>query len=135
MERFICEVCNIMEEYVHLELKASLPGGSDGKASACNAGGPSSILGSGRSPLQYSCLENSMDWGTWWATVHGVAKNWAQLSSFAFKYETYSYPFPELTTKLLDLLDLNLMYRKKMGKTPKRDWQVIYDTSKTILYM
>ena len=27
-------------------------------------------------PLQYSCLENSMDRGAWWATVHGVAKNW-----------------------------------------------------------
>ena len=45
-----------------------LPGGSDGKASACNAGDPGSIPGSGRSPgegngnpLQYSCLENSMD--------------------------------------------------------------------------
>ena len=45
-----------------------------------------SVLGSGRSPreghgnlLQYSCLENSMDRGAWWATVHGVAKNWTQL--------------------------------------------------------
>ena len=28
-------------------------------------------------PLQYSCLEKSMDRGTWWATVHGIAKNWA----------------------------------------------------------
>ena len=41
------------------------------------------IPGLGRSPggghsnpLQYSCLENSMDRGTWWATVHGVAKSW-----------------------------------------------------------
>ena len=48
------------------------PGGSDGKASACNAGDPGSILGSGRSPeegngnpLQYSCVENSMDGGAW----------------------------------------------------------------------
>ena len=46
-----------------------------------------SILGSGRSPgegngnpLQYSCLENSMDRGAWWATVHGVTKSWTQLS-------------------------------------------------------
>ena len=46
------------------------PGGSDGKASACNAGEPGSILGSGRSPgegngntLQHSCLENPMDGG------------------------------------------------------------------------
>ena len=56
--------------------------GSDGKESACNAEGLSSILGSGRSPgeglgypFQYSCLENSMDRGTWQAIVHGVAKN------------------------------------------------------------
>ena len=58
------------------------PGGSHGKASAYNVGDPGSIPGSGRSPgegsdnpLQYSCLENPMDWGAWWATVHGVAKN------------------------------------------------------------
>ena len=50
------------------------------KASACNAGDLGLILGSGRSPgegngnpLQYSCLENSMDGGAWWATVHGEA--------------------------------------------------------------
>ena len=46
-----------------------------------------SITGLGRSPgegnsnpLQYSCLENSMDMGAWWATVHGIAKSWTQLS-------------------------------------------------------
>ena len=55
------------------------PGGSDGKASACNAEDAGLIPGSGRSPgegtgnpLQYYCLENSMDRGAWWATVHGV---------------------------------------------------------------
>ena len=49
--------------------------------SECNVGDLGSILGSGRSPregnvkpLQYSCLENSMDGGAWWATGHGVAK-------------------------------------------------------------
>ena len=31
-------------------------------------------------PLQYSCLENPMEKGTWWATVHGVTKSWTQLS-------------------------------------------------------
>ena len=48
------------------------PGGSDGKASACKAGNPGLIPGLGRStgeengnPLQYSCLENPMDGGTW----------------------------------------------------------------------
>ena len=32
-------------------------------------------------PLQYSCLENPMDGGAWWATVHGVTKSWTQLSN------------------------------------------------------
>ena len=56
--------------------------GSDGKASACNAGDLGSIPGSGRSPgegndnsLQYPCLENPMDRGAWKATVHGVAES------------------------------------------------------------
>ena len=63
------------------------PGGSDGKASACNAGDLGLIPGLGRSPgegngnpFQYSCLENPMDGGAWWATVHGVAKSWTRLS-------------------------------------------------------
>ena len=65
------------------------PGDSEVKASACNAGDLSSIPGSGRSsgegngkPLQYSCLENPMDRGAWWATVHGVAKSQTRLSDF-----------------------------------------------------
>ena len=56
-----------------------IKGGSDDKESTCSAGEPGSIPGSGRSseegngyPLQYSCLENSMDRGAWWATVQGV---------------------------------------------------------------
>ena len=56
--------------------------GSEVKASACNAGDQGSIPGSGRSPgegngnpLQHSCLENPMEGGAWWATVHGVAKS------------------------------------------------------------
>ena len=63
--------------------------GSDGKASAYNAGDPSLIPGSGRSsgegngnPLQYSCLENPMDGGAWQATVHRIAKSHRQLSYF-----------------------------------------------------
>ena len=57
------------------------PSSSHGKASAYNAGDPGSIPGSGRSsgegngnPLQYSCLENFIDRGSWWAVVHGAAK-------------------------------------------------------------
>ena len=49
------------------------------KESACNAGDPGSIPGSGRSPggghEQYSCLENSMDRGAWQATVLGVTQS------------------------------------------------------------
>ena len=71
--------CNIL--YTHL------PGGSDGKESACNAGDPGSIPGSRRSPgegngnpLQYSCLENPMDRRAWRAIIHGVLKIQTQLS-------------------------------------------------------
>ena len=59
------------------------------KASACNAGDPGSIPGLGRSPgeengnpLQYSCLENPMDGGARWATVHKVTKSQTRLSDF-----------------------------------------------------
>ena len=57
------------------------PCSSVGKESACNIGDLGLIPGLGRSPggghgnpLKYSCLENPMDRGTWWATVHGVAR-------------------------------------------------------------
>ena len=63
------------------------PGGSAGKESAHNAGDLGSVPGLGRSPgegkgypFQYSGLENSMDRGAWWATVHGVTKSQTQLS-------------------------------------------------------
>ena len=39
-------------------------------------------------PLQYSCLENPMDGGAWWVTVHGVAKSWTRLSDFAHSLKT-----------------------------------------------
>ena len=65
------------------------PGGSEDKASTCNAGDSGSIPGLGRSPgegndnpLQYSCLENPMDRGAWGATVHGVTKSRTRLSDF-----------------------------------------------------
>ena len=59
------------------------PAGSDGKESACNVEDLGSIPRLGRSPgeengypLQYSCLENSMDKGAWQATVHGISNSW-----------------------------------------------------------
>ena len=82
---------SIADIILHLERKVVLD--VSGKKSACNAGDGrdtyymSSVSGLGRSPgegngnpLQYSCLENPMDRGAWWAVVHGVAKSWTQLN-------------------------------------------------------
>ena len=68
--------------FVGYSLFFGFPGGSDGKTSACMAGDLGSTPGLGRcpgegngNPLQCSCLENFMDGGAWWATVHGAAKS------------------------------------------------------------
>ena len=60
------------------------------KNPCANAGDVSLIPGSGRSlggghgnPLQYSCLENPMDRGAWWATVHGVTNSWTRLKQLS----------------------------------------------------
>ena len=75
------------ESYMIEWLTLGFPGGLAGKESACNVGDLGSIPGLGRSSgegnsyaLKYSCLENPMDKGAWWATVHGVAKSWTRLS-------------------------------------------------------
>ena len=79
------------------------PGDSEVKASACNAEelvliteSDPWIPGSGRSPgegngnpLQYSCLENPMDRGAWWPTVHGVAKSRKRLSELTLTFTLY----------------------------------------------
>ena len=68
-------------------MKSGFLGSSD--VSTCNVGDLGSIPGSGRSPgegngnpLQYSCLENPMDRGAWWATVHRIAKRQTRLCDF-----------------------------------------------------
>ena len=65
-----------------------------GKESTCNTGDAGSIPGWGRSPgegngntLQYSCLENPMGRGAWWATVHGVAKS---LTGLSFHFQVFT---------------------------------------------
>ena len=71
-----------------------IPGGSNGKEFAWNAGDPGSIPVLGRSPgegngysLQYSCLDNSVDRELdWWATVHGITNSQTQLSSQHFHF-------------------------------------------------
>ena len=69
---------NIIPKRGGVEIKV---GRSDGRDTACKAGDPGSIPGSGRSPgegngnpLQYFCLENFMDRGAWWAIVHELQK-------------------------------------------------------------
>ena len=53
-------------------------------------------LGEGNgTPLQYSCLENPMDRGAWWATVHGITEGWTQLSDF-----TFNFHFPALEREM-----------------------------------
>ena len=70
-------------------IQCGFPGGSDSKESVCNVGDLGSIPGTERfpgegngNPLQYSCLENSMDRGAWQTTVHGVAKSQTQMNNF-----------------------------------------------------
>ena len=73
------------------------PRDSDGEESACNVGDMGLIPGSGRdpgeghgNPLQYSCLEDPMDRGAWWATDHGVAKSWTRHGWVWESFEYYS---------------------------------------------
>ena len=74
-----------------VSLPLDFPGGSDSKESACNGGDLGLIPGSWRfpeegngNPLQYCCLENSIDRRACQATVYGVAKSWTWLSNFHF---------------------------------------------------
>ena len=77
------------------------PGSSDSKESACNAGDPGLIPGSGSSPgegnsnpLQYSCLEKSMDRGAWRATVHGVTKRHVWVTNPSLLLPLIMWPYP-----------------------------------------
>ena len=79
-----------------------------GKESACNAGDPGSIPGLGRSPgygndnpLQYSCLENPTDRGTWWTIVHGVSKSQTQLSDLTLSISFSLLPQEDIFFHLL----------------------------------
>ena len=86
------EIGSLLIECIH----EGLPCSSDDEESTCNPGYPGSIPGFGRSPgerngnpLQYSCLENSMDRGAWWATVRGVLKSQTRLRNYHYYYYTY----------------------------------------------
>ena len=82
-EHNLCPVSQIIHPFGGSAIVDGLPRWLSSKELACNAPNTGLIPGSGRSPgggqgnpLQYSCLENPMDRGTWQATVHGVAKSW-----------------------------------------------------------
>ena len=73
---------NNVRTEINIVTEKGFPGGSDDKETVCNAGDPGSTPRLGRSsgegngyPLQYSCLENPMNRGDWWATVHGFLKS------------------------------------------------------------
>ena len=94
------------------------PGGSEVKASAWNVGDLGSIPGWGRfpgegngNPLQYSCLENPMDGGAWWATVHRVARSQKRLSNFT----SLQVRIPRLKSKFLPIF-LSFVYSDFMRK-------------------
>ena len=77
------------------------PGGSDGKATVCNAGDLGLIPGLGRSPgegnghpLWCSCLESPRDGGAWWASVYGVAQSWTRLSDFHITWNKLIWGLP-----------------------------------------
>ena len=98
-------------------------GGSDDKESACSVGDLGSVPGLGRSSgegngysFQYSCLENSMNRGAWWATVPGIAKGWTQLSDqhFHFMYNSFQITEPWLGTTQIGS---NLVRNSNASKT------------------
>ena len=64
--------------------KDTLPWRRQNTSITALAGAVSLIREGNGTPLQYSCLENPMDGGAWWATVHGVAKSRTRLSDFTF---------------------------------------------------
>ena len=76
-----------------IKANRGFPGGSDSKASTCNAADLGLKPGSGRcpgeangNPVQYSCLKTPMDGGAWGDTVHGVTKSWTWLSDWHFHF-------------------------------------------------
>ena len=104
------------------DLHFCFPRSSVGKESASNAGDPGSIPGSGRSPgegngnpLQYSCLENPMDWGTWQATVHGVTGVRHDLVNKSPPQEMYSQSKLKQLTERLASPPLKLMLLVSCG--------------------
>ena len=82
-------------------------------------------------PLQYSCLENSMDRGAWWATVHCVIKNWTclkQLSIHAHTISLYSTSRSHMQSRNSDTngesKHMNVKGKGRIGWTGRWDWHI-----------
>ena len=121
------ENCDLRGVFLHQNFKPEIwtfgfSGGSDGKESACNAGDPDLIPGLQRSPgegngypFQHSCLENSMDRGAWWATVHGTMKSWTWLNNLTLSLLTFSITKKSVLPKLT--YSYNVMFIKKKNSS------------------
>ena len=134
--KFICAFTDLsfLED---LLLSGGLTGASDGKESACNARDrcKDSIPWSGRSPgeghgnpLQYSCLENSMDRRAWQATVHGVTKSQTWLSNQHFTLIKYG-SHPSLKALLSKQARLN-----NLSKTKHTEPRLDLRSSESLIY-
>ena len=95
-------------------LCSSFPGGSEVKTSACNAEDLGSIPGLGRSagegngsPFQYFYLENAMDGGAWWATVHGIAELY---TTEHLHFTSFIQEFPGVLGALCQELQVKIKY-------------------------
>ena len=108
---FLEDVCFIFKEEIILCLKKqilcsrkaymymSFPGGISGKEPSCQCRKQTRVISLGQktpgegndNPLQYSCLENSMDRGAWWGTVHRITKGWTQLKRLSMHASIHIY--------------------------------------------
>ena len=114
--------------YLRMDLTfLGFPGDTNSKESACNAGNPGSISGLGRrpgkgngNPLQYSCLENSMDRGAWWAPAMGsqrIRHNWETNTFTSLVAQMVKHP-PVMQETWVWSLDQAEPLEKEMATTP-----------------
>ena len=125
-----------MSEFSFCKHLFDFPGGSNSRESTCNAGDLGLIPALGRSPgggngnpLQYSCLENPMDGGAWWTTVHGsqrVRHDWAtSLKEARWQYIALSYSFPNFEPVSCSMSSSNccfFAYIQTSQETSKMVW-------------
>ena len=110
-------------------MQQGFPGGSDGKESAHNAGDLSSIPGLERSPgegngypLQYFCLEKSMDRRAWWATVHRVTKSEYDWTTSFTLANNNNKTHKSTTAEMNDLLNLQIQLLINVCFISMKNW-------------